>query len=49
MHGDDILAAEIDGHYEHYGKAQLRQICEHHGWDADQWDDDVRVNNEVEL
>ena len=30
--------------YECYGKDHLRKICNHYGWDADQWDDGVRDN-----
>lgn len=30
--------------YKFYGKDELRRICEHYGWDADQWDDGVRTN-----
>lgn len=36
------------GDYEHYGKGNLRRICEHYGFDASQWDDGVRVNDESE-
>lgn len=39
--GDD-LGDLLD--YQWYGKDQLRKICEHYGWDADQWDDGVRTN-----
>jgi hypothetical protein len=35
--------------YEHYGKPQLRAICDRFGWDASQWDDGIRVNSEDEL
>lgn len=27
-----------------YGKDELRKICAHYGWDADQWDDGERTN-----
>jgi hypothetical protein len=30
--------------YEYYGKDNLRRICDHYGWDADQWDDGERYN-----
>lgn len=30
--------------YEFYGKDNLRRICDHYGWNADQWDDGVRKN-----
>lgn len=30
--------------YQFYGKDNLRRICAHYGWDADQWDDGRRVN-----
>lgn len=30
--------------YQFYGKDELRRICDHYGWDADQWDDGVRTN-----
>ena len=32
------------GEYEFYGKDNLRRICEHYGWNADQWDDGERHN-----
>jgi len=31
--------------YQFYGKDELRRICAHYGWDADQWDDGIRTNN----
>lgn len=34
--------------YEFYGKDNLRKICDHYGFDANQWDDGVRVNSEDE-
>lgn len=46
--GDDDLWPTLED-YEHYGKPQLRKICEYFGLDADQWDDDIRVNSEAEL
>lgn len=30
--------------YQFYGKDELRKICAHFGWDADQWDDGERTN-----
>ena len=39
----------IDEDYQYYGKDELRKICAHYGWDADQWDDKIRVNSESEL
>lgn len=39
--GDDL--GELTK-YQYYGKDNLRKICEKYGWDADQWDDGVRVN-----
>ena len=35
--------------YEHYGKPQLKAICDRFGWDSSQWDDGIRVNSEDEL
>lgn len=46
--GEDDFAESIL-EYEHYGKPQLRRICEYLGLDADKWDDGVRVNSEEEL
>jgi hypothetical protein len=39
--GDDL--GDL-GDFEFYGKGELRKICAHYGWDADQWDDGVRTN-----
>lgn len=30
--------------YQFYGKDHLRKICDHYGWNADQWDDGRRSN-----
>ena len=30
--------------YQFYGKDNLRRICEYYGWDPDQWDDGVRLD-----
>ena len=49
LDGKDELSRELEGDYEHYGKEKLRRVCEEYGLDADQWDDDVRVNSEEEL
>ena len=40
--GDDLGDLQK---YEFYGKENLRRICQHYGWDADQWDDGRRVNS----
>lgn len=40
--GDDL--GDL-GEYNYYGKDNLRRICELYGWDADQWDNGVRVNS----
>lgn len=42
MAGDDV--GDLT-EYEYYGKDNLRMICEHYGWDADQWDDGERAND----
>lgn len=34
--------------YTHYGKPQLRAICEHFGWDWRKWDDGEWKNEELE-
>ena len=47
--GEDDLAAwcaDDTSNYEHYGKEILVRICEHFGWDWEQWDDGVRTNGE---
>lgn len=46
MAGEEDLAAwcDDDDNYEHYGKPVLIHICEHFGWDWEQWDDGVRTN-----
>lgn len=38
MLGEETAAREIDD-YSHYGKPQLRAICQKYGWDWTQWDD----------
>lgn len=35
--------------YEFYGKDNLCRICEYYDWDANQWDDGVRLNEEPEV
>lgn len=45
--GDESNFGDLE-QYEHYGKDNLRAICEHYGWDASQWDDGQRVNSETE-
>lgn len=42
---EEVAADALDG-YSHYGKPQLRAICEHYGWDWRQWDDGEWANNE---
>lgn len=46
--GDEGTLGDLTD-YEHYGKDNLRRICEKYGWNADQWDDGVRVNSESEI
>lgn len=46
--GEDQLAESMLK-YEHYGKENLRRVCEFLGLDASKWDDGVRVNSESEL
>lgn len=41
-------AAEALSDYDHYGKPQLRAICDHFGWDWRDWDDDSWANAETE-
>lgn len=48
MLGDETLWPTLED-YEHYGKNELRKICEYFGLDANKWDDSIRVNNEEEL
>ena len=43
MIGDESRFGDLE-EYEHYGKDNLRLICDAYGWDADQWDDGRRVN-----
>jgi hypothetical protein len=45
MLGEEAAADQIDN-YSHYGKPQLRAICEHFGWDWRQWDDGEWRNDE---
>ena len=45
--GDEDFSTRIDNsNYEYYGKDILVMICEHYGWDHEQWDDGVRANSE---
>ena len=44
--GEDQAADDIDD-YSHYGKPQLRAICEHYGWDWSFWDDGRWTNDEM--
>ena len=30
--------------YQYYGKDNLRKLCDTYGWDANQWDDNIREN-----
>lgn len=32
--------------YQYYGKDELTRICQKYGWDAAQWDDGIRTNDE---
>jgi hypothetical protein len=43
--GESEMAAKI-AHFSHYGKPQLRAICERFGWDWRAWDDGEWRNNE---
>ena len=43
--GDEKFNVE----YEHYGKDILRAICERYGWNPNQWDDGIRINDEDEI
>lgn len=43
MIGDEGRFGNLE-QYQHYGKDNLRKICEAYGWDADAWDDGERVN-----
>lgn len=47
MLGEDA-AADAIRNYSHYGKPQLRAICEAYGWEWQQWDDGAWTNNESE-
>jgi len=46
----DELGAEVERlekyHYSHYGKGILAALCEHHGWDWQEWDNGRWTNNE---
>lgn len=44
--GDDELWPQLE-EYELYGKPELRKICDYFGLDADQWDDGIRVNDDL--
>ncbi len=41
--GDEEVFGNLED-YQFYGKDNLRKICEHYGWNADQWDDGIRCN-----
>lgn len=43
--GDEEVFGDLED-YEYYGKDNLVRICEHYGWNPDQWDDGVRRNSE---
>ena len=45
---DDGFEFDEDS-YCHYGKDLLRAICKQYGWNPNQWDDGIRVNDESEL
>lgn len=45
---DDGFQIDEDS-YCHYGKGLLRTICKQYGWNPNQWDDGIRVNEESEL
>lgn len=46
MIGEDRLSDLIE-EYSHYGKPQLRAICNRFGWDWRQWDDGAWVTSEA--
>lgn len=46
MLGEEDAAKAIED-YDLYGKPQLRAICEHFGWDWEQWDDGRWANDET--
>jgi len=44
--GDDAFVAKRDAiEYEHYGKERLIAVCDHYGWDWQQWDNGIRTNH----
>lgn len=44
---DEQFSDEVDlAQYEFYGKDILVKICERYGWDHNEWDDGVRLNDE---
>lgn len=47
--GEDDFLRRLGGleDYTHYGKPQLRAVCEHFGWDWRQWDDGKWRNEEA--
>lgn len=47
MLGEDLASEEIED-YSHYGKPQLRAICEKFGWDWKKWDNGRWANNDEE-
>ena len=47
MLGEEEAAEALDN-YSHYGKPQLRAICEKFGWDWRKWDDGRWTNCETE-
>lgn len=46
MLGETNIANNIFKEYSHYGKPQLRAICEHFKWEWQQWDDNEWCNGE---
>lgn len=47
MLGEDAMSDHLRD-YSHYGKPQLRAVCEFFKWDWTQWDDGQWVNREYE-
>lgn len=45
---DDGFEIDEDS-YRYYGKDILRSICKQYGWNPNQWDNGIRVNDESEF
>lgn len=43
MIGDQDRFGDLE-RYQYYGKDHLRKLCDAYGWDADKWDDGIRIN-----